>query len=78
MKEKGVEETFVTLHVGPGNLSSLRTERVEDHEMHEEEFEGLSRNSISCESCTQRGEGQFSQWERRVSVLWSPHSQMEK
>jgi len=39
LKQRGVEETFVTLHVGLGTFHPVRTERVEDHEMHEEEFE---------------------------------------
>lgn len=31
--------TFVTLHVGPGTFLPVRTENLEDHRMHEEEYE---------------------------------------
>jgi len=34
----GVQRAFVTLHVGPGTFLPVRTENLEDHEMHEEEF----------------------------------------
>jgi len=36
--DKGVEIVFLTLHVGPGTFLPVRTERVEDHVMHAEEF----------------------------------------
>jgi len=36
---RGIERRFVTLHVGLGTFLPVRTENVEDHRMHEEEFE---------------------------------------
>lgn len=36
LKDKGVAQAYVTLHVGAGTFQPLRTERVEDHEMHSE------------------------------------------
>ena len=36
LKDKGVAQTYVTLHVGAGTFQPLRTERVEDHKMHSE------------------------------------------
>ena len=35
----GVEQAFVTLHVGEGTFASLRTEVVEEHRMHAEQYE---------------------------------------
>jgi S-adenosylmethionine:tRNA ribosyltransferase-isomerase len=35
---KGVETTFITLHVGPGTFQPVRTQNVEDHRMHAEDF----------------------------------------
>lgn len=36
LKEKGIETTFVTLHVGAGTFSPVRTENLENHKMHTE------------------------------------------
>jgi len=36
---KGVAHTFVTLHVGPGTFLPVRTERLDDHVMHEERYQ---------------------------------------
>lgn len=38
LDERGVRRTTVTLHVGLGTFLPVRSERVEDHEMHEEEY----------------------------------------
>ena len=38
LEARGVARTAVTLHVGPGTFEPLRTERIEDHEMHEEHY----------------------------------------
>lgn len=35
----GVEQTFITLHVGAGTFQPLRVERIEDHVMHAERIE---------------------------------------
>ena len=39
IREKGVDSDFVTLHVGMGTFQPLRTENIEDHDIHEETFE---------------------------------------
>ncbi len=36
---KGVERAFVTLHVGAGTFQPVRSEHIEDHEMHAEHLE---------------------------------------
>ena len=36
--DRGVEIGFVTLHVGPGTFRPVRTECVEEHSMHSEQF----------------------------------------
>ncbi len=36
IRERGVDVRYVTLHVGPGTFQPVRTERLEDHRMHEE------------------------------------------
>ncbi len=38
LKLKGVELVFVTLHVGLGTFLAVKSENIEDHYMHEEEF----------------------------------------
>lgn len=39
LDEKGIEKTFVTLHVGAGTFQPMKVERVEDHVMHAEYIE---------------------------------------
>ena len=36
IRDKGVEEVFVTLHVGLGTFRSVEEENIEDHQMHSE------------------------------------------
>ncbi len=36
MKEKGIDWTYVTLHIGPGTFRPVKAERIEDHDMHSE------------------------------------------
>ncbi|MEK7525227.1 MAG: tRNA preQ1(34) S-adenosylmethionine ribosyltransferase-isomerase QueA [Patescibacteria group bacterium] len=38
LSKKGVQTEFLTLHVGLGTFRGVKTERVEDHEMHAEWF----------------------------------------
>jgi S-adenosylmethionine:tRNA ribosyltransferase-isomerase len=39
LEAKGIESVFVTLHVGLGTFEPIRTENIEDHRMHREEYE---------------------------------------
>lgn len=36
LKEKGIQSTFVTLHVGAGTFQPVRVDNIEDHVMHSE------------------------------------------
>lgn len=37
--EKGIENTFITLHVGAGTFKPVKSEYANEHEMHAEQFE---------------------------------------
>ncbi|MGE0384883.1 MAG: tRNA preQ1(34) S-adenosylmethionine ribosyltransferase-isomerase QueA [Gammaproteobacteria bacterium] len=39
LRERGVDAAFVTLHVGAGTFTPVRSARVEEHRMHAEEYE---------------------------------------
>lgn len=39
LKKKGVKIEYVTLHVGLGTFAPIKTDKVEDHQIHEEYFE---------------------------------------
>jgi len=39
LEEGGISIAWVTLHVGEGTFAPVRCERVEDHEMHSEEYD---------------------------------------
>ena len=43
--EKGIEIAFVTLHVGLGTFAPVRSENIEDHIMHEEQFIITEKNA---------------------------------
>ncbi|MBN2299272.1 MAG: tRNA preQ1(34) S-adenosylmethionine ribosyltransferase-isomerase QueA [Deltaproteobacteria bacterium] len=38
IQSKGTQLVYITLHVGPGTFVPVRTQRIEDHTMHSEEF----------------------------------------
>jgi len=38
IQSRGTQLVYVTLHVGPGTFVPVRTQRIEDHSMHAEEF----------------------------------------
>ena len=52
---RGVDRTFVTLHVGAGTFAPVRTERVEDHELHAEWLEVTAAACAAVERCRARG-----------------------
>jgi S-adenosylmethionine:tRNA ribosyltransferase-isomerase len=51
---RGVERTFLTLHVGAGTFAPVRTERVEDHELHAEWLEVSAEACAAVERCRAR------------------------
>jgi len=52
---RGVERTFLTLHVGAGTFAPVRTQRVEDHELHAEWLEVGPETCAAVERCRARG-----------------------
>jgi S-adenosylmethionine:tRNA ribosyltransferase-isomerase len=46
---RGVQRTFVTLHVGAGTFSPLRTERLDEHVMHAEHY-AVSEEAVAAVS----------------------------
>ncbi|WP_026377099.1 tRNA preQ1(34) S-adenosylmethionine ribosyltransferase-isomerase QueA [Aestuariibacter salexigens] len=36
LKEKGIQQAFITLHVGAGTFSPVRVENIQEHQMHSE------------------------------------------
>jgi S-adenosylmethionine:tRNA ribosyltransferase-isomerase len=51
----GVAHTFLTLHVGAGTFAPVRTERVEDHDLHAERLRVPPEACEAVESCRARG-----------------------
>jgi S-adenosylmethionine:tRNA ribosyltransferase-isomerase len=39
LEQRGVERSFITLHVGPGTFKPVTVDRLEDHRMHSESYE---------------------------------------
>jgi len=52
---RGIERAFLTLHVGAGTFAPVRTERIEDHELHEEWLEVPAETCAAVERCRERG-----------------------
>jgi S-adenosylmethionine:tRNA ribosyltransferase-isomerase len=52
---RGVERAFLTLHVGAGTFAPVRTERVEEHELHAEWLEVPAATCAAVERCRERG-----------------------
>ncbi|MDR0322114.1 MAG: tRNA preQ1(34) S-adenosylmethionine ribosyltransferase-isomerase QueA [Treponema sp.] len=50
LEEKGIERAFVTLHVGLGTFLPVRTEEIEDHVMHKEQFIITEENAALIEN----------------------------
>lgn len=46
LKDRGVDTAFVTLHVGAGTFRPVKTNRLADHPMHEEQI-FVSRNTLT-------------------------------
>jgi S-adenosylmethionine:tRNA ribosyltransferase-isomerase len=52
---RGVERAFLTLHVGAGTFAPVRTERIEDHELHAERLQVSAEVCAAVERCRARG-----------------------
>jgi len=50
LKDKGINIAYVTLHVGAGTFQPVRSENIEDHEMH---FEYLEVGQDTVDKCRQ-------------------------
>lgn len=55
LKEKGVELATVTLYVGPGTFLPVRTENIEEHQMHSERFDVPQETVDAVERTKARG-----------------------
>jgi len=54
LAECGIESAFVTLHVGLGTFLPVRSENIEDHIMHEEQFIITEDNALLIENAIAR------------------------
>ena len=52
---RGIERTFLTLHVGAGTFAPVRTQRIEDHELHAEWLEVSAEACAAVERCRRSG-----------------------
>jgi S-adenosylmethionine:tRNA ribosyltransferase-isomerase len=52
---RGIDRAFLTLHVGAGTFAPVRTERVEDHELHAEWLDVPGDTCAAVERCRERG-----------------------
>jgi len=55
LKENGIESAFVTLHVGLGTFLPVRSENIEDHKMHEEQFIITDENAAMIHNAIKSG-----------------------
>lgn len=55
LRDKGIEQTFVTLHVGAGTFQPVKVDKVEDHVMHAEYIEVGADTVAAVRACKARG-----------------------
>ena len=55
LKGKGIDSAFVTLHVGAGTFQPVRSEQIEDHEMHFEYLVVPQQTVDKCQQTRQNG-----------------------
>jgi len=55
LRDNGVEQALLTLHVGLGTFQPVTAERVEDHQMHEERYELPVRAARAVAATRERG-----------------------
>jgi S-adenosylmethionine:tRNA ribosyltransferase-isomerase len=54
LKAQSITFAYITLHVGPGTFRPVKTENLEDHEIHKEWFELDSKNARLINSAKQK------------------------
>ena len=55
LEQKGIETTFVTLHIGPGTFQPVKTEDIREHHMHAEYYS--IDQEVACKLNKAREEG---------------------
>lgn len=55
LKERGIEQAFVTLHVGEGTFKPVTADRLENHVMHAESFDLPEATVEAIRRCRERG-----------------------
>lgn len=55
LTDKGVQTSFVTLHVGAGTFQPVRADNIEDHLMHSEYLEVSQATVDACREARERG-----------------------
>ena len=53
--DQGIENVFVTLHVGAGTFQPVRVENIEDHKMHDEYLQVSADVCEKVKQCKERG-----------------------
>lgn len=72
---EGVEVRFVTLHVGLGTFAPVKTDRLEDHVMHEEVFELPAATAVAVNAAKREGRRVIAVGTTSVRVLESAAAQ---
>lgn len=71
LERKGIDKSFVTLHVGPGTFAPVKSETITDHKMHSEQFKVDNKNLSKLNS----GKSLFAVGTTSLRVLestWTP------
>ncbi|MCG3130055.1 MAG: S-adenosylmethionine:tRNA ribosyltransferase-isomerase [Phycisphaerae bacterium] len=55
LRRRGIEQAFVTLHVGEGTFKPVTADRLEDHVMHAESFDLPEATVEAIRRCRERG-----------------------
>lgn len=55
LSSRGVEQAYVTLHVGAGTFQPMRVSRIEEHRMHRERLEVSAEAADAIAACRERG-----------------------
>lgn len=55
LAEKGVKKEFITLHIGPGTFSPVRSEDIRNHDMHEEYYEITEKTAKEVNDTRRKG-----------------------